>query len=188
VATTYLFLTRSRAARIACSSTPWTHTLAFRLSESVKQALSILAAYLLTESLRTLLRAIVPNLTIVTPATRLLLLRVKETCSLPRAADLATIEQTWTLNHALRPCSAASTAAFCWVARAFACAKEGWLAFVEGCISTEGIKACATTTTFVRVVADIQVIPIVANEELGFVYRFKRDASFVCKARTHAEC
>lgn len=174
------------AARVAGPALPGTHTFALGLTELVEAAFSIFAAHLLAEALRALLGAVATNGAAFTLAASLLTLVIEKASTSARAADLATIDETWALHHTLGPSATASAGALGGVGRAFAAAEEGRQALHEGGVLAEFVEAGASTATCVGVVADVQVVAIVANEILWLIQRLESNVPLVGETRAHA--
>jgi len=163
----------TRAAGITSFALPRIHTLALSLPKFVEFALTIFAANLLAETFGTGLRAVLTNAAIFALATGFLGPFVEETGTGTRAADLAILEQTWTLHHAFGTGAASCTGALGRVGGSFAGAVKLGLHFRKCRISAEGVEASFSTVTLVRVVADVKVVAIVAYEKLWLGQRLE---------------
>jgi len=163
----------TRAFSIACFAFPGSHAFTLGLAQLVHTAFAVLAAHLLAKSLGASLCTILAHTAELAPARSFLLLLVKQARASARTAHLAPIQKARALHHALGPSTTACTGALLRLHWTLACAEKFRVLLVEGGIFAKGIKAGATTAPLVGVVADVQVISIVAHEKLGLAQRLE---------------
>lgn len=132
-----LSIRSSRATRIASLALPWGHTLAFGLTETIERALTVLAANLLAEAFRTLLRAVVTDASVFAFAHRLGGCCVEEAGTCSRATDLALVDKARALQHTLWSGASTSTGTLSRVGWALTSTIEIWRCLLEGGIPTE---------------------------------------------------
>merc|ERR1711939_1048472 len=163
----------TRAFSIACFAFPGSHAFTLGLAQLIHTAFAVLAAHLLAKSLGASLCTILAHTAELAPARSFLLLLVKQARASARTAHLAPIQKARALHHALGPSTTACTGALLRLHWTLACTEKFRVLLVEGGIFAKGIKAGATTAPLVGVVADVQVISIVAHEKLGLAQRLE---------------
>jgi len=82
-------------------------------------------------------------------------LLVKKASALARAADLATIEQAWTLSHALRPRAPSGTLALARIRGTCTGAIKSRCALIERNILAKVAEAGASTATSIGVITNV---------------------------------